>query len=240
MSVDKMNMNIQDFKAKFRCYFVNFFEKKKLDFGNKVVMPPTVFKTIVNLGLKYPLMFEIENCKNRIISHCGVLEFSSNEGMVYLPSSMMQNLSLADGDVISMRSVLIPLGTYVKIKPHSKEFLNIEDHKTVLEQSLRNYSCLTTGESIIINHNEINYWVDILATKPDKAISLIETVCRVDLVESNDFNDEDSLEKTMITYTDHNVLTRKTKKQLKLINLNKTSIEKSIQIPNRLNGNSIS
>jgi len=168
------------FEGTFRCYLVTFFEKSESNYGNKIVMPTSCFKTLIDLGLEYPFMFEIVNCKNKNKSHCGVIEFSSLEGMGYLPSSMMCNLGLVDGDVIYMCSARIPPGTYLKIKPHTMDFLSIEDHKGVLECSLRKYTCLTVGECIVIHHNEIKYNIDILDAEPEKVISVIETDCKVE------------------------------------------------------------
>jgi len=36
-------------------------------------------------------------------------------------------------------------GNYVKLRPQSKEFLDISNPKAVLEQTLRTYTCLTVG-----------------------------------------------------------------------------------------------
>ena len=43
-----------------------------------------------------------------------------------------------------------------------------------LETTLRRYSCLTTGDSILINYNNKRYFIDIFETKPQRAVSIIE------------------------------------------------------------------
>ena len=50
---------------------------------------------------------------------------------------MMQNLVLAEGDIIRVRSASLPKGSYVKIQPHTTDFINISNPKAVLETTLR-------------------------------------------------------------------------------------------------------
>lgn len=50
---------------------------------------------------------------------------------------MMQNLVLQEGDSVRVRSVPLPKGTYVKLQPHTTDFINISNPKAVLETTLR-------------------------------------------------------------------------------------------------------
>jgi ubiquitin fusion degradation protein 1 len=90
------------------------------------------------------------------------------------PGQMMQNLLLAEGDIIKFKSTSLPKGTYVKLRPQSKDFLDISNPKAVLETTLRRYSCLTTGDSILINYNNKRFFIDIFETKPQRAVTIIE------------------------------------------------------------------
>lgn len=53
---------------------------------------------------------------------------------------MMQNLVLQEGDAVRLRSVPLPKGTYVKLQPHTTDFINISNPKAVLETTLRGCS----------------------------------------------------------------------------------------------------
>ena len=44
---------------------------------------------------------------------------------------MMQNLLLQEGDIVKLKSVSLPKGTYVKLRPQSKDFLDITNPKAV-------------------------------------------------------------------------------------------------------------
>lgn len=133
------------------------------------------------------MLFQVENSREHRSTHCGVLEFIADEGMVYLPYWMMQNLLLQEGDVITLRSATLPKGTFVKLQPHSKDFLDISNPRAVLETTLRNFSCLTVGDTIPINYNNRQYLIDIVEAKPAGAISVIETDCNVDFAPPLDY-----------------------------------------------------
>lgn len=153
------------------------------------------------------MLFKVENRQTGQATHCGVLEFIADEGMIYMPYwvswrpvlafgfmipahahaslgtrspapyvrlwcpetlgvldttsiepvpeeaartpllwQMMQNLVVQEGTVIKLSSATLPKGSFVKLQPHSKDFLDITNPRAVLETTLRNFTCLT-GET---------------------------------------------------------------------------------------------
>jgi ubiquitin fusion degradation protein 1 len=44
---------------------------------------------------------------------------------------MMQNLLLSEGDLVRLKSATLPKGTYVKLQPHTSDFLDISNPKAV-------------------------------------------------------------------------------------------------------------
>lgn len=153
------------------------------------------------------MLFEIANPREGRVSHCGVMEFVAEEGVVYLPYWMMQNLLLQEGDLVRFKSASLPKGTYVKLRPQSKDFLDITNPKAVcvaprrgdaaalltprappsLETTLRKYSCLTAGDSILISYNNKRFFIDIQEVRPPRAVSIIETDCEVDFAPPLDY-----------------------------------------------------
>jgi len=100
---------------------------------------------------------------------------------------MMQNLDLEEGQVVTLRSISLPKGSFVKLQPHSKDFLDITNPRAVLETALRGFSCLTVGDTIPISYNDKTYWINIIEAKPADAISVIETDCNVDFAPPLDY-----------------------------------------------------
>ncbi|KAL3022338.1 hypothetical protein AAZX31_04G007500 [Glycine max] len=150
-------------------------------------MPPSVLDRLAFLRMDYPMMFELRNGASERVSHCGVLEFIADEGTIYMPYWMMQNLLLQEGDIVRVKFVSLPKGTYVKLQPHTKDFFDISNPKAILETTLRKFSCLTTGDTIMMTYNNKKYYLDVIETKPANAISIIETDCEVDFAPSLDY-----------------------------------------------------
>ncbi|CDW53815.1 Ubiquitin fusion degradation protein 1 like prote in [Trichuris trichiura] len=102
------------------------------------------------------MMFKITNldpsAKNRF-THCGVLEFHQVEGLCYLPHWLMNNLLLCEGGLVNVQLVKLPIGTYVKLKPQNCLLSRLSDPSAVLEQKLRNFSCLTKGDMFAIEYD---------------------------------------------------------------------------------------
>ncbi|KAG6554574.1 hypothetical protein Mapa_003592 [Marchantia paleacea] len=177
------------FEQNYRCYPASFIDKPHLESGDKVIMPPSALDRLASLRIDYPMLFEVHNPAASRISHCGVLEFVAEEGMIYMPYWMMQNMLLQEGDIVRVKSATLPKGTYVKLQPHTKDFLDISNPKAVLETTLRNFSCLTVGDNIMVAYNNRKYYIDIIEAKPSQAISIIETDCEVDFAPPLDYKE---------------------------------------------------
>lgn len=44
---------------------------------------------------------------------------------------MMENLLLQEGDIVRVKNMTLPKGTYVKLQPHTKDFLDISNPKAM-------------------------------------------------------------------------------------------------------------
>ncbi|XP_077216082.1 uncharacterized protein LOC143850733 [Tasmannia lanceolata] len=179
----------RSFEQTYRCYPASFIDKPQLESGDKIIMPPSALDRLASLHIDYPMLFELCNPATERVSHCGVLEFIADEGMIYLPYWMMQNMLLQEGDIVQVKNATLLKGTYVKLQPHTKDFLDISNPKAILETTLRNYSCLTTGDTIMVAYNNKRFYIDIVETKPSAAISIIETDCEVDFAPPLDYKE---------------------------------------------------
>ncbi|KAJ4942605.1 hypothetical protein JOQ06_012459 [Pogonophryne albipinna] len=161
------------FSTQYRCYSVSMLagpnDRSDVEKGGKS-----------RLNITYPMLFKLTNKNSDRMTHCGVLEFVADEGICYLPHWMMQNLLLEEGGLVQVESVNLMVATYSKFQPQSPDFLDITNPKAVLENALRNFACLTTGDVVAINYNEKIYELRVMETKPDKAVSIIECDMNVD------------------------------------------------------------
>ncbi|KAJ0173186.1 hypothetical protein K1T71_011362 [Dendrolimus kikuchii] len=165
------------FNMTYRCFSVSMLpgnERQDVERGGKIIMPPSALEQLTRLNIEYPMIFKLTNKKTKRVTHCGVLEFVADEGKVYLPHWMMANLVLEEGSIIQIESVSLPVATFSKFQPLSEDFLDISNPKAVLENCLRNFSCLTTGDVIAIKYNSKVYELCVLETKPGNAVIIIE------------------------------------------------------------------
>ena len=92
------------FNDSFRCHSVSLLAAEQqrdpalLEYSDKIILPPSCLEKLAHLEITYPMIFELCNphdLQRRL--HCGVLEFIAQEGMVYLPYWMMENMHLNEG-----------------------------------------------------------------------------------------------------------------------------------------------
>ena len=77
----------------------------------------------------------------------------ADEGKVYIPYWMMQNLAIDQGGLLMVESASLPVANFAKFQPHSVDFLDLTNPKAVLESKLRNFACLSTGDVVAIDYN---------------------------------------------------------------------------------------
>ncbi|XP_031834316.1 ubiquitin fusion-degradation 1-like isoform X2 [Nomia melanderi] len=165
------------FNTQYKCFSVSMLPgtyRQDVERGGKIIMPPSALEQLTRLNINYPMMFKLTNKKTNRITHCGVLEFVADEGKVYLPLWMMHNLLLEEAELINVESVTLKIATFSRFQPQSEDFLDITNPKAVLENGLRSFACLTTGDVIAIKYNQRIYEMCVLETKPDPAVSIIE------------------------------------------------------------------
>nr|GEW91307.1 ubiquitin recognition factor in ER-associated degradation protein 1 [Tanacetum cinerariifolium] len=102
---------------------------------------------------------------------------------------MMKNLLLEKGDLLRVKNGTLPKSTHVKLQIYTSNFLNISNPKAILETTLRNFSCLTTGDNIMVAYNNKQYYIDIIESKPKNAITTIGTECEVDFALPLDYKE---------------------------------------------------
>uniref|UniRef100_A0A0A9WLL6 Ubiquitin fusion degradation protein 1 homolog n=1 Tax=Lygus hesperus TaxID=30085 RepID=A0A0A9WLL6_LYGHE len=167
----------QPFRTFYQCLPVAMMaghEREDVEKGGKIMMPPSALQILTDANISYPMLFKLTNTKLGRSTHCGVLEFVADEGRVYLPLWMMQNLMLLEGDPVEVQNVLLPVATFSRFQPQSKDFLDISNPKAVLENCLRHFACLTTGDVINLKYNDKDYQLSVLETRPSEAVLIIE------------------------------------------------------------------
>lgn len=156
---------------------------KEVTSGDKIFLPPSAFERLARMAVDYPMLFEVTNNRNGRRTHCGVLEFSSDEGFTYMPFGMMRNLGLDETNLVTVKNVSLRKATFVKFQAQSVDFLEVANPRALLEVALRAYTCLTVGDIVRIPHAGRNFDLEVREVVPDGQASIIETDCNVDFEE---------------------------------------------------------
>ena len=142
------------------------FNRNDINIGNKVLLPDEILHTVSNMypaGLPYPMVFSISSLKSRKTVYAGVLEFVAPPNVVVIPDWLFSSLQLNPSEMIRLGIVdFLPKATFAQIRPHKTEFIELPDPKSVLEIQLRNFICLTEGDSITIKFANKDFLIDII------------------------------------------------------------------------------
>jgi len=184
---------VGQFAARYKCHSVAFFQKQELEYGGKILLPASALDQLARLSITYPMLFSLGNPRfSDKLTHCGVLEFTAEEGHCYIPYWMMQLLLIEEGGIISVKSVTLPKGRFVRLQPHSTSFIDIFNPRAVLEKCLRSFSCLTEGDVILISYNSKHYYLSIVEVQPSTpshGISIIDTDIQLEFAEPLDYKE---------------------------------------------------
>jgi len=159
-------MNFQSLKC---------FHYQITDNEDKILLPVSILEKVMNLDVECPLIFELVT--NQKKTHCGVREFTADEGTCYIPQWIMNNLHIKEGDSVYIRNVLLSKSTFIKFKP-DKNF-DLSDH--LVDYILRSFSCVTIGDKLHFHYNFKEYILEVIDVKPKKA-------CIIELDTELDFN----------------------------------------------------
>ena len=205
----------KQFQREFMCYSMNFLElqdsKKnatQLNKTDKIIMPESILDHLSRYPkIECPYTFKLSNKKSKREVYCGVLEFTSNDPhIIYVPRWLMLNLGVEDGERVNVDSVTLEKGEFIKLRPQSELFFKLKNPKRLLERHLTNFTTMFQGEIISINYLGKRFDIDVLETKPDKAINVVNTNINLEFV--NMFLEEEDEEKDVpkdaTTGTDNN------------------------------------
>ena len=161
---------------------VTFLEK-----SNKLIIPKNILYELSPYdNLIYPLHFKINN-KNILFS---VYEFSEDVDQVFIPQEHFKRLDIEYNEPVSLRLINkeIVKGKKIKIQPHTKNFLDLENPKEYLEEHLTKlYSCLSVNQTFSLPYFDISLYFNVLECNPEETISLIDTDIEVDFDKPLDY-----------------------------------------------------
>ena len=91
---------------------------------------------------------------------------------------------------MNIRSVNLKTGTYVKLQPHSMDFISLAVPKAVLEKVLTDHHfCLSTGDIILINYNDKDLYINVVGTRSASAVNIVNIDCELEFASPLDYKE---------------------------------------------------
>ena len=188
-NIDVKNLFIEVYKA----FPASILGREDINLSNSIILPPSALHQLSNIknfgSTKDPVLFKILNIDLNMYTHCGVKEFTAEEGNCYLPLNMFDKLCLTEGQKVNVRALTLKAGTFIKLQPHKTEFTEITNPKVVLEYNLKDYFCVTEGDTISIKFGKKIYQIDVIQCKPEKQIRTLNCNLEVDFAPPKDYKE---------------------------------------------------
>ncbi len=177
----------------YKAFPASIMGREDIDLSNSIILPPSALQQLSLMKSfgdpKNPILFRIMNIQLNCYTHCGVVEFTAENGTCYLPTNMFDRLCLEEGQQVNLRSINLKPGTFIKLQPHKTEFIKNRAPLTILDFNLRNYFCVTEGDTISVKFGKKIYNIDVIECKPDKAIRTLNTDIEVDFCPPKDYKE---------------------------------------------------
>lgn len=168
-------------------FYYNYESKKELNMGNKVLLPKIILNMIsVYDNLNFPLTIKI----NDII--LGINEILEDIDIIYIPVHFCNKLNITEPTTVNLEFLNhdIVKGTFLKLKPHNSKFYTIRNTKEYLEENIKKYYTHLENNTLIKfpYYDEILYF-DVIETKPENIICVIDTELEVDFEKAYDYKE---------------------------------------------------
>lgn len=159
--------------------------------SNKIILPVRILKSLESSRLMGNILFfKVENLKNEYGYICGVHDFTAVDGTCNVPYHIMNQIGVGEGDPIRISLYNPPSAEYIKLRPHTTAFIELQSPKSVLEHCLSlYYPVLNTGQTITVVHNGVNYYIDVMETRPYTVVQTINCDVNLDFDEPLDYQE---------------------------------------------------
>ncbi|WVZ72235.1 hypothetical protein U9M48_020729 [Paspalum notatum var. saurae] len=183
-----LRLQSHTFVQYYRCLPISLLNKGQVDEdGNRVIMPQSALDRLDGLTIQYPMLFQIQNPGTERVTHCGVLEFTADEGFIHMPVCLMAQLGVRETEIVLVRSTTLPTATFVKLQPHTTDFHSVACPKDLLEHNFMKFPCVTAGETIAVMEGERRFYLDVVEARPADAVCTLDTDCEVEFATALDY-----------------------------------------------------
>lgn len=177
-------------------------------YSSKVLLPYMVLRELAQDNINPPYLFEIANNNGYQRTACSVLDFiETNDEEVLVPSWLYEQLDLNDTESVKLKFITVKKGTGIKLRPHSCDFLEVENPRSELERVLRYYPVLTYGDEILLKITDIGdcrFTISDVIPDTEDSIYIVDVDLNVEFDEPEDYKLRMEEEKTVMKYVEIN------------------------------------
>ncbi|KNC78130.1 hypothetical protein, variant [Sphaeroforma arctica JP610] len=126
-------------------------ESERSTRNDKMSLPQSVLMTALAKEISSPFTFQINQRGSNVMTHGGVWEFTAPENTVLLTPLMQARLGVRSGDMVELKSVSLPSGTFAKFKALdmlSWQRIPTAMVRSLLEFELRKHQTLGVGSVV--------------------------------------------------------------------------------------------
>lgn len=168
------------FSCEPRCYPVSSVGRGDLEFGNRLILPPSALHRLQEIGAPSPFLFEVSDLEGRHRTHAGVLEFVAEEETCHMPAWIMRQLQAQEGNVLRVALKVLPKATFARFQPASVALLRVYNPRALLENGLRGFAALTVGDTFAVEYSGQKYGLEVVELRPGPAVCIIDTDVEVE------------------------------------------------------------
>lgn len=111
-------LNREPFVRTYRAHSIALHDNPSLEGGDKIILPESALSALSVMNVAYPMQFEISNAAGTLKTHVGVVEFTAEEGHVFVPYWILSKLGVNDGaGFVIVKNIQLPKASFVKIQP---------------------------------------------------------------------------------------------------------------------------
>ena len=139
--------------------------------SNQIILPVDAMKRLVDAEIPSPYQFRIYTAAREL--YVGVIQFTANDKLIYVPDWMIDFLGIEDGGRINIVSVTVPKATRVRFEV-SDEFLKTSNPKVVVEVKLRPHMNLRLDQVIRFDYAKRKFKMRVVELEPAAVCSIVD------------------------------------------------------------------
>ena len=161
-------------------FFITLSYEDHLQEGNSIDLPSSVLEKYTNEEKSFPFFFKIKTPYHSCF--VGVCEFSAEESEIRISPTLADIFILEENQFVELELIeKVPPAKFLQLEPLEREFFDIEDYETILEEKLSKFSVMYPTQIISFTYNDKLYRFRINDIQPNWELINLEEIEDLDI-----------------------------------------------------------